>query len=455
MIQLEEGRCCRMKSRTCMRTVLSVLLVFGLVLAFNGASMAATRNITAGSDYEVINAVIQSADEGDTILFEDGTYNLTGTIDVNVDGLTLQSQATGGAKIVAGDSPVVSVGENIGITIDGLHFEADSGGTDECVAFGGGSPASPVTITNCTFMGFSSYAIKALSWESMTYDFAVTNNTFRDCNEAAHAEHFEGCAVDISGNTFENNYNAIDIEDLGKNGSTMTIAITGNTITAEPGSGSYLGIGIANVEGTTHISENTISGDLAFGIYIIGFGVQGGSRVSAFIEQNEIRIDGTGMDLRDIFSVISGDLPVRYNTIETNADALGISGINVGTFNMNADSTATFRDNNIIGDAGAASWGFYKSSNGEIDAQGNWWGDASGPYDDHDTSLDPPDYNNPTGLGKKVSSYVDYANWRTTAWVEGEDDDDSDSGNGCNAGILNPVFLLLLAPIGLLMRKSR
>ena len=123
---------------------------------------------------------------------------------------------------------------------------------------------------------------------------------------------------------------------------------------------------------------------------------------------------------------------------------------------MNADSTATFRDNNIIGDPDAASFGFYKSDNGEIDAQGNWWGDASGPYDDHDTNLYPPDYNNPTGLGKKVSSYVDYANWRTTAWVEGEDDDDdSDSGNGCNAGILSPLFLLLLAPLGLLLRKSR
>jgi Synergist-CTERM protein sorting domain-containing protein len=438
-----------------MRTVLSVLLVFGLIMAFSGASMAATRNITAGSDYDLINAVIQSADAGDTILFEDGTYNLASGIVVDVDNLTLQSQTTGGAKIVAGDSPVVSVGENIGITIDGLHFEADSGGIDECVYFGAGSPASSVRITNCTFTGFSSYAIRALNWESMTYDFTVTNNTFRDCYEAIHAEDFEGCGVEISGNTFENNYSAIDIENLGKNVSTMTITITGNTITAEPGSGGYIGIGIGNVEGTTHISENTISGDLASGIYIIGFGVQGGSRVSAFIEKNEIRVDGTGMDLSDLFSVVSGDLTVRYNTIETNADSSGVSGISVGTFNMNADSTATFRDNNIIGDTNAASWGFYKSSNGEIDAQENWWGDASGPYDDHDTNLDPPDYNNPTGLGKKVSSYVDYANWRTTAWVEGEDDDDSDSGNGCNAGILSPMFLLLLAPLGLLRRKSR
>jgi len=358
------------------RTVLFVLLVFGLVFAFGGVSLAATYPVDETQDYDEINSVIASADPGDTIVFNNGTYNLISAIVVNVDGLTLQTETTGGARIVAGDSPIVSVGDNIGITIDGLHFEADSGGTDECVVFGGGSPASPVTITNCTFIGFSTYAIKALSWENMTYGFTVTNNTFRDCNEAVHAEDFEGCAVDISGNTFENNYSAIDIQDLGKNGSTMTITITGNTIAAEPDSGCYTGITIGNVEGTTHISDNTISGDLEYGIYVIGFGVQGGSRVSAFIEKNEIRIDGTGMDLSDLFSVISGDLTVRYNTIETNADDDEVSGIYVGTFNMNADSTATFRDNNIIGDADAASWGFYKTESGEIDAQGNWWGDG-------------------------------------------------------------------------------
>ncbi len=45
-----------------------------------------------------------------------------------------------------------------------------------------------------------------------------------------------------------------------------------------------------------------------------------------------------------------------------------------------------------------------------------------------------------------------------TVFTGGEIDDpldDSDSSSGCSTGILNPLFLLLLAPLGLLVRKSR
>lgn len=43
-------------------------------------------------------------------------------------------------------------------------------------------------------------------------------------------------------------------------------------------------------------------------------------------------------------------------------------------------------------------------------------------------------------------------NWMIRGVVGGED---SDSSSGCSAFILNPLFLLLLAPLGLLLNKSR
>ena len=445
---------------SCRRPVFSLFLVAAVILAFSPVSLAATFTVNPGDDASAINAVIAGAVKGDTIVFNDGTYNLASKIVVEVDGLTLQSQTTGGAKIIASSYPVISPGDTIGMTIDGLHFEAFDDSIDACVYFGGGSPTSPVTITNCTFIGFSEYTIEATSWESMTYDFTVTNNTFRDCAWGVYAEDFEDCTVDVSDNTFENcaDY-AMEIGDFGKNGSTMTITISGNTITADEDTDYYAGIYVGNVEGTTHISENTISGDLEYGIIINNIGEQGGSRVSAFIEKNEIRVDGTGMNLGNLFSSVAGDLTVRYNTIETNADDDEVSGIYIDTFN-DADSTVTIRDNNLVGDAAAASFGLATMAKVLIDAQGNWWGDASGPFDDHDTSLDLPDYNNTEGLGKRVSAYIDYADWRTEAWVEesgdDDDDDDDDGGSGgCSAGAVNPLFLLLLAPLGLLGRKPR
>jgi hypothetical protein len=197
------------------------------------------------------------------------------------------------------------------------------------------------------------------------------------------------------------------------------------------------------------ISGNTIEGDFDYGVYFSEIGTDGTNRSTTLVEKNRVSVTGTGLHFGELFNNAPGDLTVRYNTIETNADDDEVSGIYVDTFN-DADSTVSFRDNNLIGDAGAASWGFATMATVLIDAQGNWWGDASGPKDDK-ILPGSPDYNNPEGLGKKVTPYIDYANWRTTAWEE----EDDDSSSGCNAVAMNPLFLLLLAPMGLLLGKRR
>jgi len=150
-------------------------------------------------------------------------------------------------------------------------------------------------------------------------------------------------------------------------------------------------------------------------------------------------VTGTGLHFGELFNNAPGGLTVRYNMIETNADDDEVSVIYIDSFN-DADSTVTFRDNNIVGDTGAASWGFATMATVLIDAQENWWGDASGPTHD----------DNPGGIGDTVSDSVDYDPWLGSPWEEEED-----SSSGCNAGVLNPLFLLLLAPLGLLLGKRR
>jgi len=443
-----------MKSCYCRRTVLSVLLVFGLVFLFGGVSLAATLTVGPGDsyDYKSIQDAVDNADSEDTIEVYAGTYNEDINIPMDKNNLVLRSVSGAEVTEIQGDTAerVIFVNSRLGITIEG--FKITPGSSAETGIYfdpDGGDPEDPVTITGCVFEGFDAYGINA-NWISMfNTTFVVTENLFTDCDYGILAYGFEDCTVNISGNRFENcpSY-GMELGSMGSNDSLVDVQVTDNQIVAENGSDCYTGIYIGNVEGTTHISENTITGELEYGIYISKIGNQGGSRVSAFIEKNEIRVDGTGMNLGDLFGSIPGDLTVRYNTIETNADDDEVSGIYVDTFN-DADSTVSFRDNNLIGDAGAASWGFATMATVLIDAQGNWWGDASGPYDDK-TLPGTPNYNNPEGQGKKVSPYVDYANWRTTAWVE-----DDDSSSGCNAGAMSPMFLLLLAPMGLLLRKSR
>ena len=50
-----------------------------------------------------------------------------------------------------------------------------------------------------------------------------------------------------------------------------------------------------------------------------------------------------------------------------------------------------------------------------VDAEYNWWGDATGPYDgSNDTGTGG--WFNPGGLGDDVSDYVDYDPWAVAEW---------------------------------------
>jgi len=80
-----------MGKRFCRRLVFSLFLVPAVILAFSAVSLAATLTVNPGDDAAAINAVIAGAAPGDTIIFNDGTYNLASRIEVEVDGLTLQS----------------------------------------------------------------------------------------------------------------------------------------------------------------------------------------------------------------------------------------------------------------------------------------------------------------------------------------------------------------------------
>jgi Synergist-CTERM protein sorting domain-containing protein len=94
---------------------------------------------------------------------------------------------------------------------------------------------------------------------------------------------------------------------------------------------------------------------------------------------------------------------------------------------------------------------------------GTTWEDVGGPIHRYDgtkgwaeASIDLSDYAGEEGvlLGILGNSYFGENINIDDISVEGEAQDD-DSSSGCNTGVLNPLFLLLLAPMGLMLRKSR
>lgn len=89
---------------------------------------------------------------------------------------------------------------------------------------------------------------------------------------------------------------------------------------------------------------------------------------------------------------------ITYNTVALNDAEYGD-----GLFFSESDGNVNYND--IFGNG----FGLHKSFPDMINAEYNWWGDATGPY--HPTL-------NPGGLGDTVSDYVDFDPWLTGPGVE-------------------------------------
>ncbi|MBI2415645.1 MAG: fibronectin type III domain-containing protein, partial [Candidatus Kerfeldbacteria bacterium] len=101
-------------------------------------------------------------------------------------------------------------------------------------------------------------------------------------------------------------------------------------------------------------------------------------------------------------NTISGEYGIYMSDASPTVTNNTISNSSVGIYATN-NSNPVVTNNRIYSNT---SYGLNNTSNAvTINAESNWWGDASGPYHAVD---------NPTGLGNKVSNYVDVNPWLTT-----------------------------------------
>lgn len=263
--------------------------------------------------------MINAASDGDTIIFNDGDYDLDDPIRVQKSGLTLQSQTRGGAKLYRDGDYVFEIYGDCAITIDGFYMESVDGNSYIGIEHTGGVPSGPVTITNNEFVGFGDYAIEAL-FDTASQVLTITGNTFRNYGEGPYLG-IEGWTVDISDNVFEDCAYGMEIGSFTPYGS-ESVKISGNTITASDGSECDYGIYFedAGTGATVEISGNTIEGDYEYGIFFSAIGDDGTARSTTLVEKNRISVAGTGLHFGELFNNAPGDLTVRYNTIETNTD---------------------------------------------------------------------------------------------------------------------------------------
>lgn len=174
-----------------------------------------------------------------------------------------------------------------------------------------------------------------------------------------------------------------------------TSDITGNIITSNT-AGYGGGISLLNFT-TVTLTGNTITDNMAS---VMGGGIDcyffaGGQFIHNTITGNTSPLHGGGI------SCVRFCSPAIDSCLIANNSGDGIT--------CDTSSSPEIHYNDIYGNSNYGLRNFYASVT--VNAEYNWWGDASGPYH--------PD-SNPGGIGDSVSDYVDFIPWLTQPGVETE-----------------------------------
>lgn len=284
---------------------------------------------------QTIDQAITLAASGDTIILAAADYSNIGEIAVN-KSLTIRSFAgtyTSNKKtIIKGNSDFFITADDVSIV--GIIFEAITA-LNAGVTIGA---ADNDIVRDCRF----SHTVASAILVSGSTNSLISNNLFNDLSSAVLTAGIDMNLVtnaQIIGNTFMN------IDDV------AIIDSSGNNLLVEDNIFNHIadgGISLSGTDGAT-INANTMTGcNYADG-------------VSA--------IDLAASTLLGSIDIVSNSINNTYRN--GSGTAIGTDSTDIGA------ATITIYDNDLSGNV----WGINHLGIGAIDAENNWWGSSTGPYE--------------------------------------------------------------------------
>ena len=231
---------------------------------FTWAAPLCAATLTVPAQYATIQAAVNAAAAGDTVLVADGTYTGPGDVDVDFSGknITVTSQHGPASTIIDCQASAATLSHRgfimqsgelnatlSGFTVkNGYQVQNDSGvasGSGGGIYLGSNTPGSSLTVSNC---------IITHCLADSGYNGGVGGGIYAQCNSAGAASSITISNCTITSNTAVFDGGGIDSSAAG-NG---TITVTGCTITGNTAADPY-GSGVGSGGGVYDSTDSLVS----------------------------------------------------------------------------------------------------------------------------------------------------------------------------------------------------